>query len=191
MPSIENDNPQELLAEDHRALDNHLAALTAALDAGDGVTIFQRLDLFWALLAMHIRAEHLHLFPVLVSACDVSSNLQESANLDPIKTRDVVATLKDDHDFFMDQLAKAVQLMRGRSNQPTDKQAEAIDKVRGIINALTVRLRLHNQVEEELVYGLPGRILSTEDRSNLAIAIRRELENFPPRFTKARERNDE
>ncbi len=32
--------------------------------------IFEKLDIFWARLAMHIRAEHLHLFPVTLKALE-------------------------------------------------------------------------------------------------------------------------
>lgn len=51
------------LADDHGALDEVLSQLWKALDTGDVLVSHDKLDLFWARLAVHIRAEHLHLFP--------------------------------------------------------------------------------------------------------------------------------
>ena len=67
-PSEKSQSAEGLLAEDHEALDKALSALLAALDEGDSATAFARLDLFWARLAMHIRAEHLQLFPAILRA---------------------------------------------------------------------------------------------------------------------------
>jgi hypothetical protein len=53
----------ERLAGDHVALDRLLKQLQATLNNGDVNACYASLDLFWAKLAVHIRAEHLHLFP--------------------------------------------------------------------------------------------------------------------------------
>lgn len=58
----------ECLANDHVALDQLLKQLQAALNDGDVKACYARLDLFWAKLAVHIRAEHLHLFPRVLQA---------------------------------------------------------------------------------------------------------------------------
>jgi hypothetical protein len=52
------------LADDHAALDEVLRQLQEPLDTADVAASHAQLDLFWARLAVHIRAEHLHLFPV-------------------------------------------------------------------------------------------------------------------------------
>jgi hypothetical protein len=58
-----------LLASDHDELDELLDKLFASFDASGSVEqIYQKLDLFWARLAVHIRAEHLHLFPLILGA---------------------------------------------------------------------------------------------------------------------------
>lgn len=59
---------KEQLARDHGELDLLFAELRVAFEAGDIREIHLRLDLFWARLAVHIRAEHLQLFPAIVRA---------------------------------------------------------------------------------------------------------------------------
>lgn len=51
------------LADDHSEMDALLEEFFDALCCADVELIYQTLDFFWARLAMHIRAEHLHLFP--------------------------------------------------------------------------------------------------------------------------------
>jgi hypothetical protein len=55
------------LIDDHVALDRMLKELKAALARRDVIAGHAKLDLFWARLAVHIRAEHLHLFPAVLS----------------------------------------------------------------------------------------------------------------------------
>jgi len=55
------------LVDDHIALDEVLKQLKEMLTGGDIEASHARLDLFWARLAVHIRAEHLHLFPVVLN----------------------------------------------------------------------------------------------------------------------------
>lgn len=63
-----NTKINESLASDHAELDELLGELFAAFEAGEIELIYRTLDLFWARLAMHIRAEHLHLFPAILGA---------------------------------------------------------------------------------------------------------------------------
>lgn len=63
-----------LLAHDHSELDSTLAGLVSALFEGDAARSLERLDLFWARLAMHIRAENLYLFPALLRAAELIEN---------------------------------------------------------------------------------------------------------------------
>ena len=57
-----------LLEVDHESLAHLLAELDAELAKPNTVRAFELLDLFWARLAVHIRAENLHLFPALANA---------------------------------------------------------------------------------------------------------------------------
>src|SRR5215211_942934 len=57
------------LADDHVAVGEVIKALQAALNSCDLKTAYAKLDLFWARLAVHIRAEHLHLFPAVIQHC--------------------------------------------------------------------------------------------------------------------------
>ena len=159
----------ELLTRDHTQLDQLLDDLIRSLTQEDGPEILGRLDWFWARLAMHIRAEHLHLFPQILAA--VENEPQQT------KLREAIAKLRDDHDFFMKSLARAVKLTRASLDHETPVE------VRDLI--LTVRQRLagHNELEEAGVYGLTKTHLSGEQQQLLFEAMQRELENIPPRFT--------
>ena len=59
-----------LLEEDHESLAQLLAELDAELAEPNIARAFALIDLFWARLAVHIRAEHLHLFPAITNAPD-------------------------------------------------------------------------------------------------------------------------
>ena len=96
----------EPLFHDHQSLDSVLAELLSALRRRDAHGSYRELDLFWARLAMHIRAEHLHLFPVLLSA--VTDDREPSAS--EVKT--VIDDLRRDHEFFMRELAAAIATMK-------------------------------------------------------------------------------
>lgn len=54
------------LVDDHVALDELLKHLQSTLNHGQIDAIYGELDRFWAKLAVHIRAEHLHLFPTVL-----------------------------------------------------------------------------------------------------------------------------
>src|ERR1051325_2506367 len=90
--------PRQRLSDDHDAVSEVLKQLLTALDNNDVATSFSRLDLLWARLAVHIRAEHLHLFPA------VTKHLRES--------HAIVENLRTDHDFFMRELARAIAILR-------------------------------------------------------------------------------
>jgi hypothetical protein len=66
-----------LLAHDHSELDGLLDAACSALAAGALERSFETVDVFWARLAMHIRAEHLHLFPTVLQAVDAAAQKNE------------------------------------------------------------------------------------------------------------------
>lgn len=173
-------DPAQLLSHDHAELDELLQALVASFDKRDSAESFARLDRFWARLAMHIRAEHLHLFPSILDALDDASDLSGDAQG---RVRDAIKILRHDHDFFMKELARAVKLMRVAT-----KTSEVPTEVRQIVMAVTTRLGQHNKIEEETIYNLASRILTTSQQPILLTDIYRELHNPPSRFAELNDR---
>ena len=96
---------REKLSDDHEAVSEVLKQLLTALANKDVQSSYSTLDLLWARLAVHIRAEHLHLFPA------VTSRLTEA--------QAVVDQLREDHDFFMRELARAIGILR-ETQRPID-----------------------------------------------------------------------
>jgi hypothetical protein len=180
--SEESQSAEKLLTGDHEALDKLLSALLAALDEGDAATAFARLDLFWARLAMHIRGEHLHLFPAVLKALNADTG--ERADQTPATTEalDAIGQLHGDHDFFMHELAGAVKVMRDCRTIAGGDSTSAIGSVRQTMTTVRDRLEAHNKLEEELVYRLPARLLEPEEQTALEAGIRDELKNLPQRF---------
>jgi hypothetical protein len=172
----------DLLERDHEELDGILGELFLALDHSEKDESFARLDLLWARLAIHIRAEHLCLFPailgapqVLLTGTDGAPRLEEAQS--------AIGVLRSDHDFFMHELAKAINLMRALKGIP-DAAAigESLGEVRSIVLSVKTRLGVHNQLEENQVYGWIDVLLDEAERIALNTRVRRELENLPSRF---------
>jgi hypothetical protein len=183
VPSPEKPPSAEgLLAEDHEALDKLLSALLAALDEGDAATAFARLDLFWARLAMHIRGEHLHLFPAILKALHADTGERADETPATAEAREAIAQLHRDHDFFMHELADAIKVMRDRPTTAGGDSTSEIECVQQMIATLRNRLEAHNKLEEDLVYRLPAKFLEPEEQTTLGVQIRDELKNLPPRF---------
>lgn len=162
----------DILEADHRELDQLLAGLLDELgrDVPDPVTAYHRLDLFWARLAVHIRAEHLVLFPSLLAATNEKNRERLTA---------VLAELRHDHDFFMKELARAVKALRLVPD--FGNEAETFVIIRGLVEAVATRLASHNETEEKTVYPLAD--LSLTDRARIS----KELANLPQRFLKTSE----
>jgi hypothetical protein len=159
----------EQLAGDHEALDEILKQLQTALRDSNIEVAHVKLDLFWARLAVHIRAEHLHLFPAVLS------NLENEA---------IVTELREDHDFFMGQLALAIQIMRELSTLPDRLIVpEGLDNVKTIVLEVEQRLVKHNELEESTIYRSTSIRLNPEEQAQLATRITMELRKHPPRFT--------
>jgi hypothetical protein len=171
-----------LLAEDHEVLDKLLSALMAALDEGDVATAFARLDLFWARLAMHIRAEHVHLFPAILRALHGDTGERADETPATAEAREAIAQLHRDHDFFMHKLAGAIKVMRDRRTTAGVDRTSEIESVRQMIATVRDRLEAHNKLEEDLVYRLPAKLLTPEEQIALEVQILGELKNLPPRF---------
>lgn len=156
------------LSDDHEAVSEVLEQLLTALENKDVQTSYSRLDLLWARLAVHIRAEHLHLFPAVTDRL-TKSDLSEA--------QVIVKDLRADHDFFMHELARAIGILR---ELPNDAKLAA---VAGIVRAVEDRLATHNEIEENQIYRWSSTILSEAEQLELLARINTELENRPPRFS--------
>lgn len=151
---------KERLADDHHAVSEILKQLLTALDNKDVETSYARLDLLWARLAVHIRAEHLHLFPAL------ASRLTEAQAM--------IDTLRVDHDFFMRELARAIGILRTGAE---------LTVVADIVREVEKRLATHNEIEENEIYRWSSTMLTEPEQLELLARINAELENRPPRFS--------
>lgn len=182
MTSISEEGPEHaasVLADDHSEIDILIGDLLAALEEGEKSKAFARLDLLWARLAVHIRAEHLCLFPSILEAnfSDTCSHLtfQEAQR--------AIDKLRLDHDFFMRELGTSVNAIR---NQEDASDHEVVNKqfreVRRSVVEIQTRLAKHNELEEHQVYKWVNVLLDETKRSALVARIRRELGNTPPRF---------
>lgn len=169
------------LAEDHSELDALLGELFAALDENDARQAFQKLDYFWARLAMHIRAEHLHLFPAILNRFG-QAEIISAPNLET--AQNALEKLREDHDFFMRELAAAIKQMRetldGKSKNDGGLRAVE-EKIRAVRN----RLEKHNELEETEVYQWLA-FMDESTRLDLNERMKKELENLPPRFDRFR-----
>ncbi|MEP6946927.1 MAG: hemerythrin domain-containing protein [Acidobacteriota bacterium] len=162
-------NVHQILETDHRELDALFDSVFAAVKAADRDLTFSTLDLFWARLAMHIRAEHLLLFPAIRNTAEGSS----------AAVAEQLERLRHDHDFFMTRLARAIKALRLTPH--FGNETETLKIVREIITAVRERLIEHNVIEEEVVYPSANHLENTAD---LAAAIRKELDNYPARFAR-------
>lgn len=172
----------EQLINDHAALDKILKELQTALRGRDRENAHTKLDLFWARLAVHIRAEHVHLFPTVLSSLEKAAVSHASApSLKEAQT--VVAQLRQDHDFFMHQLALAVAIMRELLTLSEQLTApEGLNNVEKIILEVEERLVKHNELEETQIYRWATILLNSEEQVKLANQITTELRQHPPRF---------
>jgi hypothetical protein len=167
-------NPVEsLLEDDHASLDQLFAELDLALTRPDLAGGFELLDLFWARLAVHIRAEHLHLFPALSNAAPKPSGKNSLPTREQVEM--TLGRLRSDHDFFMKELA---QLMKEARVNGTGRAGDFRER----LGAIRKRLETHNQIEERQVYVWPSLLLDETTVAALKERIQLELENMPPRF---------
>lgn len=158
---------RQRLSDDHDAVDEVLRQLLTALDNNDVRTSYSKLDLLWARLAVHIRAEHLHLFPAIASR-------MTEAQL-------AIDKLRDDHDFFMHELAQAIGILRELSK--TGANDANLAAVSNAVREVERRLAIHNEIEEDQIYRWSSTMLTETEQSELLTRINAELENHPPRFS--------
>ena len=172
---------ESLLEDDHASLDQLLIELDAELTKPDVTRAFELLDLFWARLAVHIRAENVHLFPALANA--PASLFTGAGGLPSFEEAHcLLLRLRSDHDFFMKELAQIVKLMREIivSKQARLKKAKEVKQRMTIVKK---RLEAHNRLEEKRAYLWPALLFDENTVSRLHSRIRHELENLPPRFS--------
>lgn len=170
-----------LLDHDHSELDAVLQTVFAALAEGSVDGAFECVDVFWARLAVHIRAENIRLFPALLRASEATPPRSHAPTPDEIVG--TVARLRDDHDFFMMELTEAVKELRELRGKVRPVTAEAIAEVRRRLDRVSDRLSEHNALEETRAYRWVSALLSQWEQENLAEGIRRELENVPARLS--------
>lgn len=172
----------ELLDHDHSELEGLLAEFYRHLAAGDATHSHQTLDLLWARLAVHIRAEHLHLFRALLHMAE-----QPSVGTTPRPTLEVVraaiAQLRHEHDYFMNDIWQVLKQLRPLL-APADGKLplEMQQSIRGQIEAINQRLLEHNRREESQVYRWADAWLSPAERAELNEKMKAELAHLPPRL---------
>jgi len=164
------------LSDDHDAVSEVLEQLLTALENKDVQTSHSRLDLLWARLAVHIRAEHLHLFPAVTDRL-TKSDLSEA--------QAIVKILRADHDFFMHELARAIGVLRELPHTTvTADSGTKLAAVADTVREVEERLAAHNELEENQIYRWSSTILNESEQLELFARINAELENRPPRFSK-------
>ena len=182
MASIRNepqDGAASVLTQDHSEIDSLIADVLAAAKEENQLAVLERLDLLWARLAVHIRAEHLCLFPSILAANFTTRSSDPKCQ----EAESAINQLRLDHEFFMRELGAALNTIR---KQETPSQHEAISKqlqeVRRSIVKIQTRLDQHNQLEENRVYKWVEVLLCDVERLALTARIRDELLKLPPRF---------
>lgn len=185
MTSINNERPEQaasVLADNHAELNKLIVDLRVTLEEGDKARAFERLDLLWARLAVHIRAEHLCLFPSILNAPRAKFTAR-SGGPEYQEARSTINHLRLDHDFFMHELGTAITTIRLHANvsdhEATSKQ---LRYVQSSIVKIQSRLEQHNQLEENHVYKWVNVLLGEAERLALTARIRHELVKLPPRF---------
>lgn len=173
------DAVESLLEDDHQSLGKLLGEVDGALGKAAIQHAFELLDLFWARLAVHIRAENLHLFPTLINAAPLFTG--KDARPTFAEAQEAFARLRSDHDFFMKELAQMINVMRDmvrRESIPT----EEVEELQRRLAVIEERLNNHNRLEEEQVYVWPSLLFDEQKVAELTVQLRKELENLPPRF---------
>ena len=171
---------RQRLSDDHRAVDKVLKQLLTALENKDVEASYSKLDLLWARLAVHIRAEHLHLFPTLINRL-TGSIRGDAPDLSEVQT--AIGKLREDHNFFMHELARAIGILR-ELPRPLDTPGNEASWTSLVDMVLSVKTRLenHNEIEENQVYRWSD-ILTKPEQIELAARINAELEHRPSRFS--------
>jgi len=175
----------KLLDHDHSELEGLLAEFFRALDRKDAGRGHDTLDLFWARLAVHIRAEHLHLFPALLHLPVGTTRPAGAPSPETVKA--ATDKLRQEHDFFMNEIFAGLKLLRklpGLTNKP--EIAGVFQSMRQRMSDVSERLHQHNEHEETLVYRWAENWLPRAELVILQDHMRKELAHLPPRFDPTR-----
>jgi Hemerythrin HHE cation binding domain len=178
------------LSDDHQAVDDVLKQVLTALHKKDVEASYSKLDLLWARLAVHIRAEHLHLFPAVINR---STRFIDHAGAPELnEAQSVVDKLRTDHDFFMRNFAQAVGILRELPRPLDSPEGEArLTSVLDVVLEVEKRLATHNELEENKIYRWASTILTEAEQIDLVTRINAELQNRPSRFTVEAWANDD
>ena len=170
------------MRDDHSELDKLLNKLLKALDQKNKAKSFELLDLLWARLAVHIRAEHLCLFPSILDAS--LANFSGSAGSPQYdEAKNAIDLLREDHDFFMRELGTSVNTLRKHQTCSDNSVIRnQLGDVRRSVLRVQGRLDMHNQLEENHVYKWVHLLLDEAKRLAVMACIRHEIEKMPPRF---------
>jgi hypothetical protein len=173
---------RQRLSNDHRAVNEVLKRLLVDLHNQDVGASYARLDLLWARLAVHIRAEHLHLFPAVINR--LTGPLDDLTAPDLSEAQSVVEKLRADHDFFMRELARAVNTLRELPRPLDSREGETrLNSVLDVILEVEKRLENHNEIEENQIYRWASTMLTEPEQIDLAARVNAELQNRPSRFS--------
>jgi iron-sulfur cluster repair protein YtfE (RIC family) len=174
------------LSHDHEVLDELFANLRNALEVGNVRRVHDTLDLFWARLAVHIRAEHLHLFPAMLQVLNDPADRDIQGLPSVAEAEETISSLRTDHDFFMHELSQAMISVRELLNE-TDrgKYAETLRTVSARVAAVETRLLNHNRIEENGIYAWTSELFSDAEERALGMSVTGELTKMPPRFCSA------
>ncbi|MGH7783351.1 MAG: hemerythrin domain-containing protein, partial [Candidatus Binatia bacterium] len=156
-----NTKPDILLADDHSRLDEMLDQVFGALSDRDCRATLICLDHLWARLAMHIRAEHLHLFPILLQKAS-DPNLLMLAGEALSRLPVIIPALRRDHDFFVREIGKDVNYLRGRGRDVREPVIVDLLEVQKNLTIVAQMLEVHNELEENEVYPLARSLLTSE-----------------------------
>jgi Hemerythrin HHE cation binding domain. len=180
-----------LLTDDHDRLNEMFAGIFADFDAEDVEAVYRNLDFFWALLAVHIRAEHLRLFPQILQAAELSDKTNSEGVPGIEYVRETIARLHSDHNYFMRELLSAIKqmrLLRGKGRTMND--GELLAKARRNVEAVQKRLETHNEIEEKEVYLWADLFFEGASGADLREKIQKELDNIPPRFAPEKDQEE-
>lgn len=175
--------PAHVLGDDHSEIHALIHELLTALDQENTAQSFELLDLLWARLAVHIRAEHHCLFPSILDASP--HNFTGSSGTPKYdEAKSAIDSLRHDHDFFMHELGIAVNRMRKKETRSDhDLASKILRDVRSSVVKVQSRLDTHNRLEENHIYKWVNVLLDETKRLTLMASIRQELENIPPRLS--------
>jgi hypothetical protein len=171
-----------ILSDDHVELGALLMQLLRSLDESNIDEAYARLDILWARLAVHIRAENVQVFPDILRALDAQTAAGSRDAEKSVRLRASIDRLRSDHDVFMSELKDAVKTVRTVIDERDGKLASIVPRsLRDRLGTLEGAFEDHNR-EEDSVYPMAASVLDSAEMSDLMERVRRELAALPPRL---------